>query len=164
MMKNLLLLRHAKSSWKDTLLDDHDRPLNGRGRDEAPLVGEYLRQRGLTPAFVTVSTARRALQTASEVLFAIRYHGLIRASRLLYLAESDQLLKIIAQTPKRYPSLLLVAHNPGLEQLLEKLTGQTMPMPTCCLAHIELPIATWREIQANGNGKLLAHWRPAIKS
>lgn len=163
-MKNLLLLRHAKSSWKDTLLDDHDRPLNGRGRDEAPLVGEYLRQHGLTPAFVIVSTARRALQTAAEVLFMLRYDGLARASRPLYLAESEQLLKIIAQTPQRYASLLVVAHNPGLEQLLEKLTGQTMPMPTSCLAHIELPITTWREIQANGNGKLLAHWRPAIQS
>ncbi|MFO7584485.1 MAG: histidine phosphatase family protein [Anaerolineales bacterium] len=162
-MKTLLLLRHAKSSWKDTLLGDHDRPLNGRGRDEAPLVGEYLRQHGLTPAFVAVSTARRAVQTAAEALSVIQYHGLVRTSRQLYLAEEDELFNIISRTPKRYPSLMVVAHNPGLEQLLEQLTGEFLPMPTSCLAHIELAIETWREMQPDGSGKLVDLWRPATK-
>jgi phosphohistidine phosphatase len=162
-MKTLFLLRHAKSSWKDTLLGDHDRPLNGRGRDEAPLVGEYLRERGLTPSYVAVSTARRAVQTAAEVLSIIGYHGLVRTSRQLYLAEEDELFNIISRTPKRYPSLMVVAHNPGLEQLLEQLTGEFLPMPTSCLAHIELPIETWREMQPDGSGKLIDLWRPATK-
>lgn len=163
-MKTLFLLRHAKSSWKDTLLDDHDRPLNGRGREEAPLVGEYLRQRGLTPAFVAVSTARRATQTAAEVLSIIRYDGLLHASRLLYLAEADTLLSVIRKTPQRYHSLLVVAHNPGLEQLLEQLTRQASPMPTSSLAHIELPAETWRQINPDGSGTLVDTWRPATRN
>jgi phosphohistidine phosphatase len=163
-MKTLFLLRHAKSSWKDTLLDDHDRPLNSRGREDAPLVGEYLRQRGLTPAFVAVSTARRATQTAAEVLSVLRYEGLVRASRLLYLAEAETLLKIIRKTPRRYASLLLVAHNPGLEQLLEQLTGQASPMPTSSLAHLELPIETWRELTPNASASLVEIWRPSTRN
>jgi phosphohistidine phosphatase len=163
-VKTLYLLRHAKSSWKQTLLDDHDRPLNGRGCDEAPLVGEYMRQRGLTPAFVAVSSARRTLQTAAEVLSAIRYDGLVRHSRLLYLAEADTLLSVIRKTPRQYPSLLLVAHNPGLEHLIEQLTGQAAPMPTCSLAHLELPIETWRALTPNATGRLLETWRPATRS
>lgn len=162
-MKTLYLLRHAKSSWKDTLLDDHDRPLNGRGRDDAPLVGEYMRQRGLTPAFVAVSTARRALETAAQVLYAIRYDGMVRASRLLYLAEADSLLSVIRKTPARSSSLLLVAHSPGLEHLVEQLTGQASPMPTSSLAHIELPVETWRELKPDGTGVLVETWRPALR-
>ncbi len=162
-MKTLFLLRHSKSSWKDTRLDDHDRPLNGRGRDEALLVGEYMRQRGLTPAFVAVSTACRAMQTAAEVLSILRYNGLVRASRELYLAEAEALLSFIAKTPARYSSLLLVAHNPGLELLLESLTGQAAPMPTSGLAHIELPIEAWRELAPDQGSTLIENWRPTTR-
>lgn len=162
-MKKLFLLRHAKSSWKDTLLDDHDRPLNGRGRDEAPLVGDYLRQRGLTPACVAVSTARRATQTAADVLSAIRYEGRIVVSRALYLAEEEALLAFIAQTPQDCPSLMVIAHNPGLEQLLARLTGQPAPMPTCSLAHLALDMDDWRDIERLTNGELLDLWRPALR-
>jgi phosphohistidine phosphatase len=162
-MKTLFLLRHAKSSWKDNLLEDHDRPLNRRGRDEAPLVGEYLRQRGLTPAFVAVSTARRAIQTAAEVLSVIRYDGLVCASRDLHLADSETLLSAIRKTPRRCPSLLLIAHNPGIEEIIEQLTGQASPMPTSSLAHIELPIETWRELAPDRAGTLVETWRPATR-
>lgn len=162
-MKTLFLLRHAKSSWKDNLLEDHDRPLNRRGRDEAPLVGEYLRQRGLTPAFVAVSTARRAIQTAAEVLSVIRYDGLVYTSRDLHLADSETLLSVIRKTPKRYPSLLVIAHNPGIEETIEQLTGQASPMPTSSLAHIELPIEAWRELVPDGGGTLVETWRPATR-
>lgn len=162
-MKTLFLLRHSKSSWKDTRLDDHDRPLNGRGRDEALLVGEYMRQRGLTPAFVAVSTARRAMQTAAEVLGVLRYNGLVRVSRDLYLAEAESLLAFIAKTPARYPNLLVIAHNPGLELLLESLTGQAVPMPTSSLVHIELPIETWRELSPDQNSTLLENWHPVTR-
>jgi len=163
-MKTLFLLRHAKSSWKDdNLLDDHDRPLNGRGRDEAPLVGEYMRQRGFTPAFVAVSTARRAIQTAAETLSGIRYGGLVRTSQDLYLADAAVLFSFIAKIPKQYPSLLVIAHNPGLEQLIEQLTGQAVPMPTSCLAHIELSIEAWREIAPDQSASLISVWRPATR-
>jgi phosphohistidine phosphatase len=162
-MKMLYLLRHAKSSWKDTLLADHDRPINGRGRDEAPLLGEYLRQRGLTPAFVAVSTARRAIQTASEVLSILHYDGLVRHDSRLYLAEIDTLYAVIASTPAEAASLMLVAHNPGLEQLLAALTGQATAMPTCCLAQIELALPSWPAIGLETQGQLLETWRPAIR-
>lgn len=162
-MKTLFLLRHAKSSWKDTLLDDHDRPLNGRGRDEAPLVGEYMRQRGFTPAFAVVSTARRAVQTAAEIFSAIRYSGLVRYERDLYLAEIAALFSVITKTPRQYPSLMIVAHNPGLEQLIEMLTGQATPMPTSSLAQIELPLKAWRELNADVKGRFIEVWRPATR-
>ena len=162
-MKTLFLLRHSKSSWKDTLLDDHDRPLNGRGRDEAPLVGEYMRQRGLTPAFVAVSTSRRTLETLAQVLYAIRYEGQVRSSGQLYLAEAADLLEFIRATPEPHPSLLLVAHNPGLEQLVEHLTGQASPMPTSSLVQIQLPVETWCELNPDGSGTLVETWRPATR-
>ncbi|MDX9992591.1 MAG: histidine phosphatase family protein [Anaerolineales bacterium] len=159
-MKTLFVLRHAKSSWKEASLEDHDRPLNQRGRDEAPQIAAYLLQRGLCPAFVVVSTARRALQTTADVLSGLRYQGLVRSLGALYLAEAEALLAVIAKTPERYPSLMVVGHNPGLENLLTGLTGQAVSMPTSGLAQVELFIQTWRSLAPDQSGSLVASWHP----
>jgi len=158
-MKTLLLMRHAKSSWKDDSLDDHDRPLNKRGKREAPRMGELLKDQNLLPDYLLVSSARRARKTAECVAFASGYRGETRITSELYMAGAPKLLEIISQTPQPCQTLLLIAHNPGLEELLERLTSQYQALPTAAVAHVKLEIASWGEITAI-SASLVDLWQP----
>src|SRR5437763_250008 len=132
-MKTLLLMRHAKSSWKDESLDDYDRPLNKRGKREAPRMGEFLREQNLVPDCIVASSARRAGKTAQCVALAAAFRGEIRLTGELYMASPRKVLEILAQTPETCNTLLLIGHNPGLEELLEQLTGQHRALPTAAV-------------------------------
>ena len=103
-MKTLLILRHAKSSWKHPELSDHDRPLNKRGRHDAPLIGHLLKEKGLVPDLIISSTAVRAKDTA-----------------LVVGASPDVYIQAISDVAgdNNYSTLLVVGHNPGLEELIE---------------------------------------------
>src|SRR6187431_2275879 len=106
-MKTLLLMRHAKSSWKDETLDDHDRPLNKRGKREAPQMGELLRDHQLVPDYILCSSARRARKTAESVAFAAGFRGETRITSELYMATPTRILEILAQTSDAFGSVLL---------------------------------------------------------
>lgn len=159
-MKTLLLLRHAKSSWKHPELADHDRPLNKRGKRTAPLMGEILQEQGLIPDLILCSSAVRAHSTAILVAKACNYLGEIRQTRELYLAEPQAYIEVLRQVTEKYAHVLVVGHNPGLESLLEALTGEAMAMPTAALACIELAVKRWRDLDMNTEGKLVNLWRP----
>jgi phosphohistidine phosphatase len=159
-MKQLLLLRHAKSSWDDPNVDDHDRPLNERGHRDATRMGELLLEHKLIPDCVAGSTALRASTTARLVAAACGLERDVILTDRLYLAEPMEYLAILRELAEKDVTALLVGHNPGIEELVEQLTDQPARMPTAALAHIALPVSCWSEVAAELRGQLLALWYP----
>ena len=115
--RELILLRHAKSSWEDPTLRDFDRPLNDRGRRDAPRIGEELRWLGLIPDLILCSTARRTLQTLEAVKQFAPSSDRTHRTDALYLAEADGVRAIIRDRAKSHRRVLVIGHNPGLEEL-----------------------------------------------
>jgi phosphohistidine phosphatase len=160
-MKTLLVLRHAKSSWNEGGLADHDRPLNDRGERDAPRVGVRVRKHGLTPDTIISSDAVRARLTAEAVAEAAGYAGEIRLEPLLYHAAPDDILVVLRAAPEpNADTVMIVGHNPGLEGLVARLTGEAQDLPTAALAHIVLPIDRWRDLDGSTSGTLVDLWRP----
>ena len=159
-MKTLLVLRHAKSSWDDPALGDHERPLNKRGRRDAPRMGELVREYGLIPDVVISSDAVRARRTAEAVAEAARYAGEILLDPRLYLAWPDDILSLLQRVREKAETVMIVGHNPGLEKLVEQLTGEWQDLPTAALAQIGLPLDQWRDLKLSTRGRLVGHWRP----
>ena len=167
-MRQLMLLRHAKSSWDDPGLSDHARPLNTRGRRAASAMADAMRELGLSPDLVLVSSARRTLQTL-DALTPFEDGALVEPMDALYLAPWPRLLDEIHNTPETVRSLLLIAHNPGLHELALALLGPNEPdradtrrlaegYPTGAL--VEFTIASaWRQLEAGG-GRLVRFLAP----
>ncbi len=147
-MKTLYILRHAKSSWDNPLLADFERPLNKRGLESAPLIGEIIYKNKFNPDLFLSSPAKRAKQTAvlAREVGAIKPE--IRFDERIYEASPQTLVQIISELGEDSDSLLLVGHNPGLEGLIRFLTGETRPMATGALAVIDLNVETWAETTA----------------
>lgn len=156
-MKTLLILRHAKSSWKAPDLDDHDRPLNKRGARDAPRVGRLLRERGWVPDLILCSTAARARATAALVAEAAGCKGELRAMSELYLAEPEAYVDLVREVDDSAASVLVVGHNPGIEQLLHLVCDADEDMPTAALARVVFAVPRWREVR---RGQLEEIWRP----
>ena len=159
-MKSLLVLRHGKSSWKHPELTDHDRPLNKRGKRDAPRMGKILRNEHLIPEAIISSTAARAHATAETVAKASGYKGKIALNRSLYAAGPEVYLKVLHSLSNDSVRVLVVGHNPGLEELLEKFTGQAQIMPTCTLAHVKFSMDSWLELDYKTKGELAGIWQP----
>lgn len=159
-MKTLLILRHAKSSWKDDSLPDHDRPLNKRGKQDAPRMGKLLQEKGLVPDLIISSTARRARKTAELVAEESGYEGEIQLERDLYAFEPAAYMEELAQIEDHYQIVMIVGHNPGLEELVEQLTGEFARLPTAALAQVNLPVSSWSDLDEETKGMLANLWRP----
>ena len=137
-MKTLFLLRHAKSSWKDQALADFERPLNDRGRKAAELIGNFIAKQNVTIDLVISSPAVRARQTIDLVLKTARRSPELRFDQRVYEATPTRLLEITSQIEDDRKSVLLVGHNPGMEELLTLLVGIEQHMPTASLAKVVL--------------------------
>ncbi len=159
-MKILLLMRHAKAAAAGAGQADADRPLNPRGQRDAPRMGEWLRQHDVAPELVISSNARRAVETAAAVIDASGYGGEWQRQPRLYEAEIEAYFDVLQQAPDAVGSVLIVAHNPGVEEMIEALTGHAETMPTGALAHITLPIDDWRGLEAGVEGQLVQVGRP----
>lgn len=159
-MKTLLLLRHAKSSWAEAGVSDHERPLNERGQRDAPQVGRLVKKQGLTPSLIVSSSAKRARKTAAKVAEHCGYQGEVQTAETLYLASAEKYLEFLRLTSDEHATVLVVGHNPGLEDLVEKLTGHQEQMPTAALAQVALEISEWRELARTSRGQLVHVWRP----
>jgi phosphohistidine phosphatase len=159
-MKTLLLLRHAKSSWNQPELHDHDRPLNKRGKKEAPKVGRYLKDNDLEPDLILSSTARRAQDTAQAVLEESGFSGQIDLYQDLYLSDTSAYLDILRCLSDDANRVLVVGHNPDLEELLTLLTDVTEHLTTAALAQVDLPITSWQELSEATDGRLQKLWSP----
>lgn len=158
--KTLLILRHAKSSWKNPELSDHDRPLNTRGKQDAPRIGRKLSKEGVIPQLIISSPAVRAYFTAEKVAKACGYDGEIKVEPPLYGSGYIEYLNVLQIQNDQYDIIMLVGHNPQSEQLLEILIGEMISMPTCTVACVRLPIRSWKEVKAEAKGELLNIWRP----
>jgi len=145
-MKTLLLLRHAKSSWKDAAVADFERPLNDRGRKAAELVGKFIAKQNVTIDLVISSPAVRARQTIELVLRAAKRSPELRFDQRVYEASPTRLLEITSQIEDDRKSVLLVGHNPGMEELLTLLVGVEQHMPTASLAKVVLSSKKWDKI------------------
>ena len=146
-MLRLLLLRHAKSSWNHPGLRDHDRPLARRGLRDAPRMGRYLREHGLTPAAALVSTAVRARTTAELALEAAgAAPGALRLIPDLYGSSPDEIVEIVAEEGGSASPLLVVAHNPGMEDLAARFLGRYEHFPTAALLVAEVPAPDWARL------------------
>lgn len=164
-LRQLLLLRHAKSAWDDPRLSDHGRKLTPAGRDAAAAMGAAMRELGLVPDVVLVSSARRTLQTLEtlEALAQWAEPPIVEAMDALYLADAKRLLQVLNGVAETVRSVLVIGHNPGLHELAARLTGTARDpadarrlaerYPTCALAEFVVPGA-WRTL-APGGGRLV---------
>ena len=159
--KRLALVRHAKSSWADPALADHDRPLNSRGRRAAALVGQHLHAEGMDPDLVLCSSATRARQTLE--LFELAPATEIVIEDQLYGAAAHELLARMRRIPARVGSAMVIGHNPGLEELVSDLVRdrEAVPekFPTVAVADLRLSIRSWQDVDA-GTGHLHAFLIP----
>lgn len=154
-MKNLLIIRHAKSSWDDPALADFDRPLNKRGKQDAPFMGGLLKDRGLRPERIVSSPAKRASKTAKLIAEAVGYPAQsIDFRQDLYLPDLPALIEIVRAFDDAWGRVFLVGHNPGLTELCNLLTGEQIAnIPTSGIASIEFEVGSWSHLMA-GAGRL----------
>jgi len=155
-MKTLLLMRHAKSSWKYPDLPDHDRPLKKRGLHDARTMGEHLLERKRVPQLIASSTAVRAEQTARLVAEVTECPTPIDLAPTFYQAGPSAYVAYLRALDDTVMRVLLIGHNPGLEVLLEALTGQPERLPTAAIAEIALQIDAWQDLQETPCGELIA--------
>lgn len=156
MTRRLHLLRHAKSSWKDTTLADHDRPLAGRGRHAAAAMADHLAEHEIVPELVLCSTAVRARETYERIEAALG-GAPVRFQRRIYAASAGELLALLRTVSGEVRSVLLIGHNPGLEDLALVLARPSAErdsleakFPTGALATLELTGSRWSELEPGG--------------
>jgi phosphohistidine phosphatase len=158
-MKTLYILRHAESRWADTDVSDFDRPLNERGLQTAPLIGELMAAKRLFPGVIISSPARRARDTAVLLKQAGNLNASLTFDDQIYEASAQNLLNLLTRIDDGIDSALLVGHNPGIEGLIRLLTGRIEPMPTAALAVIDLIIESWT-LNGTDTGDLRSVIRP----
>lgn len=148
-MKTLLILRHAKSSWDNPDSSDFDRPLNSRGLEAVPLMGNVIYQKNLQPEIIISSPAKRAKQTAILIKETAQIEAKIRYEDGIYEASPLRLLQIVSEVEDKNGMILIVGHNPGLESFIKMLTGEIQSMPTAAFAKIDMQIDCWSDIAAD---------------
>jgi phosphohistidine phosphatase len=144
-MKILFLLRHAKSVSSSGSVLDLDRSLSDEGQRQAERIGKYLKEQNVGLDLVLSSTALRARETIQLVLTAARWMGEVRHDQRIYEANRQLLLQVVSEIEGDKSKVLLVGHNPGLEELLQRLTGRFEPMATGTLAKITLGGSEWTD-------------------
>jgi phosphohistidine phosphatase len=159
-MKTLLLLRHAKSSWNDSEIDDHERPLKKRGKKDARRIGRLLKEENLLPELVLSSSAKRCRGTAEEVIQHSGYRGETRLTLRLYEADAAALRECLSQVEDSIQRVLVIGHNPGLEDLLKSLVNADTPLSTAALARVDLSIDSWRDLTGSPEARQAGTWRP----
>ena len=162
MSRYLLLFRHAKSAWDTGAATDFDRPLASRGERDAPIMGKWLNNQGLVPDIVISSPALRAKQTSEAACqkMGIKQKEINWDSRV-YAATVSELLEVLKKYNKKPKTIMLVGHNPDLEDLLIYLVGDGIQMPpdgkllpTAAVAYLEMP-DNWKDL-AEGVGQLVS--------
>lgn len=152
--KTLLLLRHGKSEREEPGAGDHDRPLTESGRADARRIGLLLAREGPVPDRILCSTALRARDTAERAARGAGVAGPILPEPRLYLADPAGLAAALREVPEPAGVVMLVGHNPGLEDLMQALTGRRVPLPPAALARIDLPLGRWADLAARTRGVL----------
>lgn len=160
-MKTLSILRHAKSSWNDASLSDRERPLNKRGRHDAPMMGRRLKESAIRPSLIVSSPAVRAWTTAKIVAREISYpREFLQRDDRLYLAGVRQLFDVVSEQDPGFNSIMIVGHNPGLTEFANRLVPDLTPnVPTCALVAVEIDTDDWN-LRGNPACRLLLYDYP----
>ncbi len=155
-MKNLLIMRHAKSDWSDYTTADFDRPLNKRGVKDAPIMGQQLLEMGKKVDLIISSSANRAASTAQLVAQSINYEDYIQFERGFYLSDADDIMFTVRQISDKYDTVLVIGHNPTMESLVYNLVADKtsiLSIPTAAIASILFEVDQWEYVD-NNIGKL----------
>ncbi|MDW7754026.1 MAG: histidine phosphatase family protein [Brevefilum sp.] len=159
-MKNLLLMRHAKSSWKVSSLSDHERPLKKRGRRDSKRIARELDKNDLYPHVILSSSATRAKETVEVIVDTLDYENRIIFTDELYMAEPEDFIDVLSDLSDDEDNVLVVGHNPGMEAFLQMIDGEIESLPTAALAHLVLAIESWQELSLDTMGDLIGLYRP----
>lgn len=146
-MKKLVLIRHAKSSWDDPFLDDHRRPLAERGYRDAPQMAQRLKRRDIKPDAILSSDAERAKATAlitAEILHFPKED--VKLTEELYHASPNKILELVRETKNKVDTLLVFGHNPGFNELIDKLGGDIDNLPTTGQFGFKFDVDKWEDI------------------
>lgn len=152
-MKTLYLIRHAKSDWHQGV-QDFERPLNERGRKDAPKMGKHLVQKELSPDLIISSDANRAISTARLIANEIGYDlSNIQENNKLYHASAKEMVRVIWEVSNEVNTLFVFGHNPGISDLVNYLTEEFIELKTCCVARISFDLDDWKAL-VSGTGIL----------
>jgi phosphohistidine phosphatase len=164
-MKTLTLLRHAKSSWKDSSLADHDRPLSNRGQRDAPVMGERMQRAGIRPSLILSSPADRAWTTAKLIANEISYPSeFLQRDERLYHAGVRRIIEVLGEQDVAFNSIVIVGHNPGLTDFANYLLPDlTYNIPTCGLVSVTLDMDDW-DLKNKKRAELAVYDYPKKKS
>lgn len=158
-MKKFFIIRHAKSSWKDSALDDFLRPLNKRGKSDAPKMGKRLKERKIMPDIIISSPATRAKATAEIIAKELNYSKDILFNDEVYESTLDKLHEIVTKVDDKNATLFLVGHNPSLNMLAEQYVNFSENIVTCGVLEIEFECDKWADVNSE-NAKLLLYDYP----
>lgn len=155
-MRTLILVRHAKSSWDNPNLGDKERPLNHRGKSDAPKMGELLKNKGEKPDLLVSSPAKRAYSTAKRIAKELSYKKAdIERNEALYMADLEDFFSVIRETPENVYNLMLFSHNYGITYFANNISGGNIDnIPTCGVVRVDFDINSWAEAE-NKKGKLV---------
>jgi phosphohistidine phosphatase len=146
-MKKLILIRHAKSSWDFSGLTDLERPLNKRGKHDAPLMGQVLKTKKIFPDLILSSPALRALNTAVIIAQEIGYNKNIQVNDRIYHAYTPDLWTIVKTLPDKYETVFLFGHNPSFTEFANELTQMQLDnIPTCGIYAVAWQTEKWVQI------------------
>lgn len=154
-MRKLYIIRHAKSSWKESAVSDFERPLNKRGSINAPFMGNVLKHKNVMPDMILSSPALRTKTTAEILAYTIDFCKDIVFNEEIYEANDVILHKILTNIPNEVATLFLVGHNPGLQMLAEHYVDFVDDIPTTAILEIEFVCGKWSEISSQ-NARLLS--------
>lgn len=154
-MKKLFIIRHAKSSWKDSSLDDFERPLNKRGKLNAPLMGERLKERNAVPDIILSSPALRAKSTAEIIAKKVKYSKKILFKSDIYDVGESAIREVFKKLNDENSVVFLFGHNPDLNMLAEEYVDFEKNIPTCGVVEIEFDCRKWKDISA-ANAKFIS--------
>ncbi|MFK7906993.1 MAG: histidine phosphatase family protein [Chitinophagales bacterium] len=150
-MKTLYLIRHAKSSWKDLSLEDIERPLNKRGKKDAPLIGQYLKKKGATPDLLISSPAKRAYTTAKLVAKELDYDvaDIVKDKKIYVFDYSGKdVMEVVRNIKNKHDVVMIFGHNPTFSHLSNSFTDkQIEEMPTCGTVCFQFDTDKWKEIE-----------------
>jgi phosphohistidine phosphatase len=165
-VKTLLVIRHAKSSWDASNVDDFERPLNDRGKRDAPRMGKRLKEKNIYPSLMMSSPAKRALSTAKKIAKVLKYpKDDIKTDRKLYHADEETMLEILRGIKDSHDVVMIFSHNPGLTEFVNSLMSEEQPIdnvPTCGVVAFEFVVDKWKDVEW-GTGKMLFFDYPKSK-
>ena len=145
-MKKLIIVRHSKSSWKDMSLSDFNRPLNGRGKSDGPLMADYLKSKINKIDYLHSSSSVRTFETSKYFINQIQF-GKVEYDDSLYHSSATSILNMISNYSADYQSVMIIAHNPGLTNLINNITNISLDnLPTTGIAEIEFNINDWSKL------------------